>query len=460
MELLQGETLAEWSARRRASLSDLFAIYGQLCHALSAAHAAGIVHRDLKPENIFVAVPRQAGLPFFIKVLDFGIAKIASQHASGAATTSMGTPLWMAPEQTENGHVGPQTDVWALGLIAFALLTQRPYWLRGNQDDTTLPALMREILFEPLAPASLRARQFGIVLAFEQAFDAWFARAVAREPAARFANAGEAYVALTTWLSSPVAPEAAAVGVPPTAVMTVPPGFGSGVGRPPAPFPPTEAGFVGPTERGVAGTIGTAASGRDRPGSVGKLVGLASLVVLMLVGAGVFGWLKLHPVRAARAECANGAVRGAEGLCACPAGWTQSGERCVAPPPPPVACPTGQARSEPAGPCLCGDGKPPNANGACASCGPWPDQSAIRAVLKDAEARARLSCRAAGASQSSGTITITIAPTGRVVEASVGGALSGSSGASCVTSMFLSTSVPCFAGEPFKLKKAIALETH
>ena len=161
MELLQGETLAEWIARRRTSLGELFEIFAQLCHGLGAAHAQGIVHRDLKPENIFVALPRQAGLPFFIKVLDFGIAKMSSQHGAGATTTSMGTPLWMAPEQTENGRVGPPTDVWALGLIAFALLTQRPYWTRAMREDTTLPALMREILFEPMVPASVGHRARG-----------------------------------------------------------------------------------------------------------------------------------------------------------------------------------------------------------------------------------------------------------------------------------------------------------
>jgi serine/threonine protein kinase len=140
MELLQGETLADWIARRPTSVPELFEIYRQLCHAVGAAHERGIVHRDLKPENIFVAVPRQAGLAFFIKVLDFGIAKMASHHASGGTTTSMGTPLWMAPEQTENGRIGPPADVWALGLIAFALLTQRVYWARSHHEDTTLPA--------------------------------------------------------------------------------------------------------------------------------------------------------------------------------------------------------------------------------------------------------------------------------------------------------------------------------
>ena len=436
MELLHGETLAEWIARRRATLPDLFEIFGQLCHGLGAAHAQGIVHRDLKPENIFVAQPRQAGLPFFIKVLDFGIAKMSSAHSSGATTTSMGTPLWMAPEQTENGRVGPPTDVWALGLIAFTLLTQRPYWMRASQEDTTLPALMREILFEPLVPASARARQYGIVLEAEQAFDAWFARAVARDPAARFANASDAYGALVSWLrpgfpAAMPAPTTAAYAIEP-----VPPTVGTGTqlpgahfSAPNAPYPAADPRFPSVTERGISETVGGA------PAKGSRVLGAVALLGIVAGGAAIFGWQKLH--------AAGPAAAPAPAPCASTA---------AAPPP----CPAGQTRDG-AGACVCADGKAPHASGVCVTCSATADQTAVRAALKDAETRAHQGCRAPGAGKNSGTITITVAPTGDV-SATIEGALAGSEGARCLENFFESVKLACFTGDPVKLRKSITLE--
>jgi len=458
MELLQGETLAEWIQRRRASLPELFEIFSQLCHGLGAAHAQGIVHRDLKPENIFVALPRQAGLPFFIKVLDFGIAKMTSQHGAGATTTSMGTPLWMAPEQTENGHVGPFTDVWALGLIAFALLTQRPYWARASREDTTLPALMREILFEPLVPASMRAREYGVVLEAEQAFDAWFARTVSRDPAARFANASDAYGALVSWLPRPTVHAA----TPPQittgyGIEPVPPTVGTGTHLPGAhysvsnaAYPAPDPRFPGVTERGISETV------REAPSKGGRAIGVVALLGVLFGGAALFAWQKLHS--SSPAACAPDEIRAPDGTtCVCPAGSAKSAGLCVAPPPPPPPCPAGQAREVDGGACVCPGGKPPDASGACVACGPTADQTALREALKDAEARAHQGCRAPGPGKNSGTITITVAPTGQV-NASIEGALADSEGARCLKSFFEGAHIACFSGEPVKLRKNITLE--
>ena len=420
MELLQGETLAEWIVRRRTSLNELFEIFGQLCHGLGAAHAQGIVHRDLKPENIFVALPRQAGLPFFIKVLDFGIAKMASQHGAGSTTTSMGTPLWMAPEQTENGRVGPPTDVWALGLIAFSLLTQRPYWTRATRDDTTLPALMREILFEPMVPASVRAREYGVVLENEPAFDAWFARAAARDPAARFANASEAHAALTSWLGRPGVPVGAVPAMPSYPMEPVPPTIGTGTHLPGAQFsasgaayPAAQPGFPGVTERGVSETV------REAPSKGGRALGAVALASVLLIAAGVFGWMKLRTEPAVAPAATN----------------------AVASPAPSFA---------PAAPIA--TMAPP-----AATCSAAPDQAAIRAALKDAESRAHEGCRAPAAGKNTGTVTIAIAPSGQV-SATIDGALGQSEGGRCLTNFLTSARVACFTGEPVKLRKSITLE--
>ena len=125
MELLKGQDLgAVVAAQGPLPLAAVRTILQQLCHAVGAAHAAGIVHRDLKPENVFIADSKRAGEKYLIKVLDFGIARIAAEAAT-QHTGAMGSPAWMAPEQTERAAITPAADVWAIGLVAFHLLTRR-----------------------------------------------------------------------------------------------------------------------------------------------------------------------------------------------------------------------------------------------------------------------------------------------------------------------------------------------
>ena len=204
MELLSGEDLASLVQRRGALPSvELAYIMRGLCHALAAAHRAGIVHRDVKPENVFLAATQSTTQATTVKVLDFGIAKVAAQ-ARQTATAAMGTPLWMAPEQSELGHnISPATDVWPLGLIAFWLLTGRHYWRAANAENASMPALMREILFEPLVPASQRASELGVAGAVPEHFDAWFGGCVHRDPAQRFPEAGAALAKLLELLGEP-----------------------------------------------------------------------------------------------------------------------------------------------------------------------------------------------------------------------------------------------------------------
>ncbi len=192
MELLDGEDLGARVARVGALPQDeAWVVLDQLCHALGAAHRARepVVHRDLKPENVFLARAHMAGSALLVKLLDLGIAKVLAQGGSSAATLAIGTPLWMAPEQSEPGlAITPRTDVWALGLVAFYMLTGRSYWRATNAV-----ALLREILFAPLPPASERG---GV----PPGFDAWFARSVARDPAQRWPDAVHARDALAELL--------------------------------------------------------------------------------------------------------------------------------------------------------------------------------------------------------------------------------------------------------------------
>jgi formylglycine-generating enzyme required for sulfatase activity len=197
MEFLRGEDLASLIRRAGAlPAPTALAILEQICHAAGAAHAAGVVHRDLKPENIFVAESKRTGVAYMVKVLDFGIAKVSAE-ALTAQTAAVGSPLWMAPEQTAlGGIVGPQTDVWAIGLIAFHLLTGRFFWRAAEEKGTTLAHLLREIVLDPMPAASQRGREVGKASALPPGFDAWFARSTDRTATARFSDATAQFRAL------------------------------------------------------------------------------------------------------------------------------------------------------------------------------------------------------------------------------------------------------------------------
>ncbi|MBK6532543.1 MAG: serine/threonine protein kinase [Deltaproteobacteria bacterium] len=282
MELLQGETLFDRVEKRGAAPpSEAYEILRQVCHALGAAHRAGLVHRDVKPENIFLASTRREGATVMVKVLDFGIAKVI-QDARGTATGSMGTPLWMAPEQSDpHGQIGPPTDVWAIGLVAFYLLTGRSFWTTGSLSGSSVAAMMREMLFEPIPPASARAAQLGVGSLVPSGFDAWFARAVQREASARFPDASAAVQSLEVALlgggpARTVPIPASAVGVAATVAMPafLPQTLNAGA----VPAPPLQPSYLG-----VSPSAATPA--RRRPRS--RAPWILGAVLLLAAGGGL-----------------------------------------------------------------------------------------------------------------------------------------------------------------------------
>lgn len=204
MELLAGASLAR-GLDTLAPLSPAMtgAILAQVAHGLGAAGDLGIVHRDVKPENIFLCRASSATAPFFVKLLDFGVAKDVN-HASRVGTQAVGTPFWLAPEQTESDpHLSPATDVWPFGLVAYACLVGRPFWKSaGSSSNSTPAAFLRELLLEPIPTASSRAREHGVTL--PDGFDAWFARCVDRDPAKRFP---EARIAADAYAETVAAPQ-------------------------------------------------------------------------------------------------------------------------------------------------------------------------------------------------------------------------------------------------------------
>jgi len=134
MELLEGRELSEELQREArlpwARVADLAL---QVCDALAKVHRAGVVHRDLKPENLFL-VDRPEGEDF-VKILDFGLAKVSGGASLSRAGMAIGTPSYMSPEQCAGEATDASTDVYALGCVLYELLSGRPPFVAERYSD-------------------------------------------------------------------------------------------------------------------------------------------------------------------------------------------------------------------------------------------------------------------------------------------------------------------------------------
>jgi serine/threonine-protein kinase len=194
MELLRGEELGKRLRRvGRFSPAEAVTYLHQTALALDKTHKASIVHRDLKPDNLFLT-ERENGPPT-IKVLDFGVAKLIADGATNAnATSAVGTPLYMSPEQfTSDTRISAASDVYALGMLAYTLLVGKPYWAedlkRGNVFMFAAIAV-----HGPQESPIARAAALGVTL--PPAFDGWFWKVTAVNPAHRYQPATAAVSAL------------------------------------------------------------------------------------------------------------------------------------------------------------------------------------------------------------------------------------------------------------------------
>jgi tRNA A-37 threonylcarbamoyl transferase component Bud32 len=189
MDLVDGRSLRSTLEDGPLDVATALDILGQIADALDAAHARGVVHRDLKPDNIVIA----KGSPPRVFVLDFGIAKLVTRaaEASGNGTltgqgTWLGTPGYMAPEQWSADGAGPASDRYALGVMAFELLSGKlPF------SAPSLPAMMEQHFRAPVPALSTK----GAVAALST-FDPVLARAMAKDPDARYPSARELVDAL------------------------------------------------------------------------------------------------------------------------------------------------------------------------------------------------------------------------------------------------------------------------
>jgi serine/threonine protein kinase len=177
MEYLEGETLQDALAREGTlPIAKVVDILTQLGEALMEAHAMGYIHRDLRPRNVFLA--RRRGRDGFVKLLDFGLAKLVEREGEAASTSlgmTFGDPHYMSPEQSHGEPVDRRGDIYSLGIIAFQMLTGRPPFL-GEKVFDVLTAHLEN---DPPPPSSLR----GDVPAW---LDAVVLRMLAKKPDDRF----------------------------------------------------------------------------------------------------------------------------------------------------------------------------------------------------------------------------------------------------------------------------------
>ena len=216
MDFVAGRSLRSLLAGSRLDPARALGLARQILSGVAHAHAQGIIHRDLKPDNIIVG--DTTGLVDHLRILDFGLAKLKDGPALTVGM-AVGTPSYMAPEQTlAGGVVDARTDIYGVGILLFEMLTgQKPF----VSDNMAKLLLMQQ---GKLAP---RMSAVASGASFSDALEAVIAKALAKAPADRFASAAEMAAALDK------TPEAGATHVGVEADAAVPTGPPSG-GREPA----------------------------------------------------------------------------------------------------------------------------------------------------------------------------------------------------------------------------------
>src|ERR1700733_4034636 len=180
MEFVEGKSLQVWLQQNgRLPWNEVVKIAKQICAGLGEAHAQGIVHRDLKPANIMIDASGAA------KIMDFGIARPA-QVAVQMTSTMIGTPAYMAPEQVSGRGVDGRTDIYAVGLLLYSMVTSS----EAFEGDAPLAVALKQLREYPTP-----ARE--VVPGLSAQAEAIIVRCIQKDPAKRFQSMDELAAALT-----------------------------------------------------------------------------------------------------------------------------------------------------------------------------------------------------------------------------------------------------------------------
>ncbi len=188
MSFVDGQPIDAWIAAERPSLERRLRVFRQVCDAVAYAHANLIVHRDLKPSNILVDTQGR------VQLLDFGIAKLlaeSSESVTATATGALMTPEYAAPEQLGNATVTVATDIHALGLTLYGLLTGTTPW---GGKGSTLSMLIRRVAQEDATPPSRVAAPHAAAIPSSRIrgdLDAIVLKALRKDPHARYGSVTE-----------------------------------------------------------------------------------------------------------------------------------------------------------------------------------------------------------------------------------------------------------------------------
>jgi serine/threonine-protein kinase len=255
MERLEGETLARRSARTRFDWPAVLAIARQIAGALAAAHGKGIVHRDLKPDNVFLVRDPEVSGGERIKLLDFGIAKLAVESTPTPTVTRtgvvLGTPTYMSPEQCRGVAIDHRADLYSLGCVMYELCCGRPPFRGEGPGD-----VLASHIHMPMPAMSTATTE---TTEIPEAVEALVRRLLAKAPGDRLQTADEVIFAID------------AVRGEPTIVMDAPPRATSAVGEP-----------ATPTPSGSAVIVAQPARGRLRPSTATLLTGMAAILLMVM----------------------------------------------------------------------------------------------------------------------------------------------------------------------------------
>jgi eukaryotic-like serine/threonine-protein kinase len=263
MELARGHTLRE-EIDRHGPLDPVVVINigVDVADALQSAHAAGLIHRDVKPANILLCDDQR------VMVTDFGIAKVRDNSDRTQTGTMLGSVKYVSPEQVEGNPVDPRSDVYSLGVVLYEALTGRPPFVADTPAATALARLHST----PTHPAQLRPDA-------PRALTELIMRAMALEPAKRFATASDVRAAL---LAIRLDPRAAAANAPTSHAPR------------PGPRPAPTAGSLGSESVTVNASPPLPRAREDRPaparrppaqGRMGAIIVAAVLIVFALIVA-------------------------------------------------------------------------------------------------------------------------------------------------------------------------------